>query len=102
MQLFTDQIGLNLKLIDKKAIEKMEEERDSLVSEIEAMDEEHGGDDGLMVEAKNDKDKITAASVKERLKKLKDTKADAEEKKLLEDYLKLSDKIVELNKTYEK
>lgn len=83
---------------DKKAIEKMEVERDSFTSEIEAMEEEHGGDEGLLVESKNDKDKITAASVKERLKKLKDSKADAEEKKLLESYLKLSDKIVELNK----
>jgi type I restriction enzyme M protein len=83
---------------DKKVIEKLEAARDSIIAEMEAMEEEHGADEGLMAEAKNDKDKITAASVKERLKKLKDTKTDAEEKQVLETYIKHSDKIAELNK----
>jgi type I restriction enzyme M protein len=65
---------------------------------MEAMEEEHGADEGLMAEAKNDKDKITAASIKDRLKKIKGNKADAEETKLLETYIKHSDKIGELNK----
>jgi type I restriction enzyme M protein len=83
---------------DKKAIEKLEAERDGATTEMEAMEEEHGADEGLMADAKNDKEKITAASVKERLKKIKGNKADAEEVKLLETYLKHSDKIAELNK----
>lgn len=83
---------------DKKAIEKLEAERDTATAEMEAMEEEHGAEEGLMVDAKNDKEKITAASVKERLKKIKGNKADAEEIKLLETYLKHSDKIAELNK----
>jgi type I restriction enzyme M protein len=83
---------------DKKAIEKLESERDSAIAEMEAMEEEHGGDEGLMVDAKNDKDKITAASVKDRLKKLKGNKADAEEIKLLEIFIKLYDKVGELYK----
>ena len=83
---------------DKKAIEKLEAERDTATAEMEAMEEEHGADEGLMAEAKNDKDKITAASVKDRLKKIKGNKADAEEIKLLETYIKHSDKIGELNK----
>lgn len=83
---------------DKKAIEKLEADRDSTIAEMEAMEEEHGAEEGLMAEAKNDKDKITAASVKERLKKVKGNKADAEEIKLLETYIKHSDKIADLNK----
>ena len=83
---------------DKKAIEKLEADRDSTIAEMEAMEEEHGAEEGSMAEAKNDKDKITAASVKERLKKVKGNKADAEEIKLLETYIKHSDKIADLNK----
>jgi type I restriction enzyme M protein len=83
---------------DKKAIEKLETERDSCTSELEAMEEENGGDEGLMADAKNDKDKITAASVKERLKKLKNNKTDAEEKEVLENYLTLNDNLADLNK----
>ncbi len=51
-----------------------------------------------MAEAKNDKDKITAASIKERLKKIKGNKTDTEEIKLLETYLKHSDTVGDLNK----
>jgi type I restriction enzyme M protein len=83
---------------DKMALEKMEAERDGVIAEIEAMEEEHGVEDGLMAEAKNEKDKITPASVKERLKKIKGNKADADEQKLLDTYLKLSDQLQEFNK----
>lgn len=84
--------------IDRKAIQKMEAKRDSAIAEMEALEEEHGGEDGLMVDAKNDKDKITAASVKDRLKKLKNTKTEADEKLVLESFIKLSDAVGELNK----
>jgi type I restriction enzyme M protein len=65
---------------------------------MEAMEEEHGAEEGLMADAKNDKEKITAASVKDRLKKIKGNKKDAEEIKLLETHLIHSDKISDLNK----
>lgn len=83
---------------DKKELEQLEAERDSLNAEIEAMEEEHGADEGLMADAKNDKDKITPTSVKDRLKKIKGNKAEAEERELLESYLKLCDKAGDLNK----
>ena len=38
---------------------------------MEEMAEEHGGEDGLLEEAKNDKDKLTKASVTARLKEIK-------------------------------
>lgn len=91
---------------ENKAIEKLEAERDAAIAEMENMEEEHGSEEGLMAEAKNDKDKITAAAVKERLKKIKpansNTKkgntADAEEIELLETYLKHSDTVANINK----
>jgi type I restriction enzyme M protein len=83
---------------EKKEIEKLEAERDAIISELEAMEEEHGGEEGLLVDAKNDKDKITATSAKERLKSIKGNKNDYEESVLLEHFLKQSDKITELNK----
>lgn len=93
---------------DKEAIEKSEAERDAIAAEMQEMEEEHNTEEGLMAEAKNEKDKITAASVKDRLKKIKGSKEDAEEKQLLEKYLKLADnktnaekKIKELQKALE-
>ena len=83
---------------EKQAIEALESERDTAQAEIESMEEEHGAEDGLMADAKNDKDKITPASVKERLKKIKNNKEDAEEIKLLETYLKHADKVADVNK----
>jgi hypothetical protein len=53
--------------------------------------EEHGGEDGLLAEARNDKDKLTKASVAARLKEIKATDA-ADERKVLGDYLALVEK----------
>lgn len=83
---------------EKIGIEKLESQRDSVVMQLEEMEEEHSAEDGLMADAKNDKDKITAASVKDRLKKVKGSKADAEERKILEVYLGLVDKQADLNR----
>jgi type I restriction enzyme M protein len=92
---------------EKKAIEDLESKRDTLLAELTEM-EEATGEDGeeLMAEAKNDKDKITTISVKDRLKKISPLslrrgaggEVDLQECKILEAYLKLSDKIVEQNK----
>ena len=83
---------------EKEEIEKLELERDTIVTELEAMEEEHGGEEGLLAEAKNEKDKITAASAKERLKNINANNTDAEEIELLDHFLKQSDKVTELNK----
>lgn len=62
------------------------------------MEDEHGCEDGLMADTKNDKDKITSASVKDRLKKIKGSKDDEEERKVLEAYLKLAETQSDLNR----
>jgi type I restriction enzyme M protein len=68
---------------------------DTLIQKMEEMEEEHGGDEGLMADAKNDKDKITKASVKERLKEIEKDKGLADERKVLQDYLKLAEQEAE-------
>jgi type I restriction enzyme M protein len=71
---------------EQKAIEALEADRDALTRQIEEMEEEHGGDEGLMADAKNDKDKINKASVQKRLKEIADDKDSAEEIKVLQAY----------------
>jgi len=83
---------------EKAALEENESQRDSLASQLEELEEEHGGEDGLLADTRNDKDKITAASVKDRLRKIRGNTGDADEQKVLEAYLKLSDAMVDLNK----
>ena len=83
---------------EKSTIEGFEVDLESIKAAISEMEEEHGVEDGLMAEAKNDKDSITTASVKERMKKIKGSKEDAAEYKLLTEYLKLNEDKTELNR----
>jgi type I restriction enzyme M protein len=55
---------------EQKAIENLEADRDAIARQMEEMEEERGGEEGLMADAKNDKDKITRAGVQKRLKEL--------------------------------
>jgi type I restriction enzyme M protein len=63
------------------AIEKLEADRDAITSEMEEMDEEHGGEDGLLVEAKTEKAKLTKASVKARLAEIAGDKGEADDER---------------------
>ncbi|MFM1907587.1 MAG: hypothetical protein RLZZ591_1264 [Pseudomonadota bacterium] len=84
-------------------LEQLEAERDAISRQMEELEEEHGGDEGLLAEAKNDKGKITAKGVKDRLKAIKADlfKADptaSEEKQVLLQYATLADKETAANK----
>jgi type I restriction enzyme M protein len=59
---------------------------------MEELDEEHGGEDGPLFEAKTEKGKLTKISVNARLKEIKPDKDAAEENKTLEAYLALIEK----------
>ncbi|HZG65273.1 MAG TPA: N-6 DNA methylase, partial [Herpetosiphonaceae bacterium] len=52
---------------EQAAIEQLEAERDAVMRQLEEMEEEHGGEDGLLAEAKTDKGRLTTKSLKERL-----------------------------------
>jgi type I restriction enzyme M protein len=77
-------------------IEALEAELATLQQQLEEMAEEHAGEGGLLEDAKNDKDKLTKASVAARVKEVKDERDAAEERKLLESYLALSEQESEL------
>ena len=83
---------------EKAALEGIESKRDALASQLEDLEEEQGGEEGLLADARNNKDKITAASVKDRLRKIRGNEIDSDEQKALKAYLKLSDAMVDLNK----
>jgi type I restriction enzyme M protein len=78
---------------EQRAIETLEAEKDAISRQIEEMEEEHGGEDGLLEEAKNDKGNITKTNVKARLQEIKDN-PDVETQdlaSLLNAYLALAD-----------
>ena len=76
---------------EQAAIEALEAEIAELEQELEEMAEEHGGEDGLLAEAKNDKDKLTKASAAARLKDIKQDPDAADERKVLQAYVKLAE-----------
>lgn len=77
---------------EQAAVEKLEAEAAAIGQTMEELAQEHGGDDGLLAEAKNDKDKLTKASVSARLKDTRDDRNTADERKVLGDYLALIEK----------
>ena len=84
---------------EQAGIEKHEADRDAITHQMEELDEEHGGEDGLLAEAKTDKGKLTAKSVKDRFKAIQRDKDADDERKLLEEYLALIEKESAANKT---
>ncbi len=77
---------------ERDAIEQLETERDAITRQMEELDEEHGGEEGLLSDAKNDKGKLTKVSVGARLKDIKYDADGAEERNQLNAYLALIEK----------
>jgi len=77
---------------EQQAIETLEAEKDAISRQIEALEEEHSGEDGLLEEAKNDKGNITKSNVTARLKEIKDDPDLADELAVLNAYLALADR----------
>lgn len=78
--------------VEQAAVEKLEVDVAAIEQALEEMAEEHGGEEGLLAEAKNDKDKLTKVSVTARLKEIKNDQDAADERKALNDYLALIEK----------
>jgi len=85
--------------VDQASIEQLEADRDAVTRQMEEADEEHGGDDGLLADAKNDKGKLTKASVKARMEEISTVADMDEERKMLKDYLVLIETEAIANKT---
>lgn len=83
---------------EQTAIEALEFDRDAVTRELEELNEEHGGEDGLLAEAKTDKGKITVKSVRDRMKAIKLDDEAADERTQLEKCLDLLEKEAEAGK----
>jgi len=84
---------------EQAAIDTLEAQLAALAQQVEEMSEEHGGEGGLLEDARNEKDKLTKASVAARLKEIGRDRSpsgpsgeDADERKALSEYLALSEK----------
>jgi type I restriction enzyme M protein len=71
------------------AVEAQEAAVAAATQQLEELVEEHGGEDGLLAEALNDKGKLTKASATARLKEIRDDAEAKDEAKLLKQYLEL-------------
>jgi len=77
---------------EQSDVDRLQAERDAVQQRMEEMREEHGVEDGLLIEAANNKGKYTKASVTARLYEIKTDDDVAEETKILRDYWDLLDK----------
>jgi type I restriction enzyme M protein len=76
-------------MAEQQGIEKLEEEKETISRRMEELDEEHGGEEGLLFEAKTEKGKLSKVSVKSRLAEIKHDREAAEERKMLTVYQEL-------------
>ena len=74
---------------EQTALEALQVEQDSATRALEEFVEEHTGEDGLLADATNDKGTVTKASVKDRLKVIRDEPESDEEKEALKRCLAL-------------
>jgi type I restriction enzyme M protein len=77
---------------EQALVDVLEAERDSVTLELEELIEEHGADDGPLDEAKNDKGKVTAKGVKDRLREIRGDKDADDERAVLVKLQALFDK----------
>lgn len=83
---------------EQAKIEKPEADRANLKQQIGELEEEHGGEEGLLSEARNDRDKITKTGAVKRLKEIKGDSDYADEQEILEKYVRLSEEESALGK----
>ncbi len=69
---------------EARKLDELRSEQEALASELEALLEEHGGEEGLLEGAKTEADKVTAASVAARLREIRRDASAAEERAVLE------------------
>ncbi len=83
---------------DRAVIDTLEAEREVAARDLEEFTEEHGGDEGLLADAVNDKGSITRAGVNARLKDTRHEPDSAEERAGLTRCLALFDAEAELSR----
>jgi type I restriction enzyme M protein len=76
---------------EQAAVEALEAQIAAIQQQMEELAEEHGGEGGLLEDAKNDKDKLTKASAAARLKDIKNDPDGVDEREVLRHYLTLAE-----------
>jgi type I restriction enzyme M protein len=74
---------------DQAAIDALEAEREALARQIEEAEEEQSGEDSLFAEARNERGKLTAKGIKDRLKAIRSDPEAADERTALQAQLAL-------------
>ena len=87
---------------EQGAIETLEAEKDAISRQIEEMEEEHGGEDGLLEEAKSDAGNVTKGAAKARLRAIRGDADFADELEVLTAYLALRDQETKAGKKISK
>jgi type I restriction enzyme M protein len=77
---------------EQAAVEKLETESEALRQRFEEMTEEHGGEDGFLADAANDKGKVTKASAAARIEALSLDPAAADEIRVLKELIAIMEK----------
>jgi type I restriction enzyme M protein len=83
---------------EQTALLQVEVDLESLQAELTNHEEEHGGEEGLLADAVNDKGKLTKATVAKRIKEIKGDKSEKEAYELLQSIEKLFEKSAALTK----
>jgi type I restriction enzyme M protein len=83
---------------EKKKIDALKETLEQIGADMEALQDEHGGEDGLLAEV-IDNEKISKANVQKRIKEIKNSVDDKEELAVLEKYFALFEKEAETKKS---
>jgi type I restriction enzyme M protein len=83
---------------EQQAIEELEAAREAITQQLEEMAEEHGGEEGLLEEAKNEKGALTKTSVRARLADIFTDPEAEDERTMLTRYLDLLDQEAQTRK----
>jgi len=83
---------------DKETIESLEAQKEDITRQQEEMEEEHGGEDGLLEEVTSDAGKVTKTNINARIKQIKKDPDFADELTVIKDYLALIDQSAKLDK----
>lgn len=78
---------------EKKELDELQSRKETLEGELQTLEEENNGDEGLFAEL----EKVNKAAVAKRLKDIKGSKDAKEEVELLEKYLKIAEELVDVN-----
>ncbi len=84
---------------EQAAIAALEAQAESLSGKMNELQEEHGGEEGLLIEVVNERGKITKGALNSRIKEIGGDPDSADELQVLEAYRDLMDHLAEANKT---